>query len=57
MNNGKKEYPINALEQDCINKWGKKHLCYVNNVRGIRSFVKRQLNKRMRRFNKDIDLV
>lgn len=57
MNNGKKEFPINGLEQDCTTNWGKKHLCYVSNVRGIRSFVKRQLNRRMRRANKDIDLV
>ena len=55
MNNGKKEFPINGLEQDCTSKWGKKNLCYVSNIRGIRRFVKRQLNRRMRRANKGIE--
>ncbi|MGV6945021.1 hypothetical protein [Sphingobacterium kyonggiense] len=55
MNNGKKEFPFNGLEQDCTSKWGKKHLANVSNIRGIRSFVKRQLNKRMRKANKGID--
>jgi len=54
MNNGKKEYPINGLEQDCTTSWGKEHLCYVSNVRGIRKFVKKQLNRRMRKYNKGI---
>lgn len=52
MNNGKKEYPINGLELDCISKGGRKYLCFVNNVKGIKRFAKNQLNRRLRRFNK-----
>lgn len=52
MNNNKKEYPINGLEQDCTSVWGRKYLCYVNNISGIKKFVKRQMNRRFRRKQK-----
>ena len=52
MNNNKKEYPINGLEQDCTTYWGRKHLCYVNNISHIKKYVKRQINKRFRKHNK-----
>jgi hypothetical protein len=47
--NGKKEFPINGLEVDCISRFGRKYLCYVQNVKGIRKFVKNQMNRRMRK--------
>ena len=50
--NGKKEFPINGLEQDCTSRWGRKHYCYVNNIKGIKKYVKNQLNRRFRRKNK-----
>lgn len=52
-NNGKKEFPKNGLERDAIGSWGRKYLCYINNVRGIKKFVKKQLNRRFRRNNKN----
>lgn len=52
MNNTKKEYPISGLELDCISKNGRKYLCFVNNIGGIKTFAKNQLNRRLRRFNK-----
>lgn len=54
MNNGKKEFPINGLEQDCTSEFGRKYYCFVRNIRGIKRFVKNQLNRRLRRFNKNI---
>ena len=45
----KKVYPINGLEQDCTTRWGRKYLCYVSNVRGIRRFVKKCMHKRHRK--------
>ena len=51
MNNSKKEFPINGLELDCISKNGRKYLC-LNNIGGIKTFAKNQLNRRFRRFNK-----
>lgn len=50
--NGKREFPINGLEEDCLSEFGRKHLCYVNNIKGIRSFAKNQMNRRFRRNNK-----
>jgi len=54
MNNGKKPFPTNGLEQDCTSRWGRKYLCYVNNIPGIKKFAKRMMNRRFRRFNKKI---
>lgn len=54
LNNGKKEYPINGLEQDTTSFFGRKYLCFVKNVRGIRKYVKTQMNRRFRKFNKNI---
>ena len=54
MNNNKKEYPINGLEQDCNSRWGRRYLCYVTNSKGIRRFVKNQMNRRFRRHSKKI---
>ncbi len=53
-NTYKKEYPINGLEVDCISSFGRKYLCYVNNVKGIKRFAKNQLNRRFRRKEKHI---
>jgi len=53
-NNGKKEFPNNGLEEDCTSDFGKKYLCYVNNISGIRKYAKRLMNKRFRKFNKDL---
>lgn len=52
-NNGKKEFPKSGLEQDAISFCGRKYLSYINNVRGIKKFVKKQLNRRFRRNNKN----
>ena len=54
MNNGKKEYPINRLEQDCTSFFGRKYLGYVNNFSGIKKFVKKQMNRRFRRKQKEL---
>jgi hypothetical protein len=54
MNNGKKEFPINGLEQDCTSKWGRKYYCYIHNIPGIKRYVKNQMNRRFRRFNKKL---
>jgi len=36
LNNGKKEYAKNGLEQDVLSRWGRKYLSYIHNVRGIK---------------------
>ena len=51
-NNNKKEFPVSGLEQDCTSKWGRKNYCFVNNIKGIKKFVKRQMNRRFRRKKK-----
>lgn len=50
--NGKKEFPINGLEQDCTSKFGRKIYCYIKNIRGIKKYVKNQMNRRFRKKNK-----
>ena len=50
--NGKKEFPINGLEEDCQSRFGRRFLCYVQNIRGIRKYVKNQMNRRMRKKGK-----
>ena len=50
MDNGKKEYAINGLEQDMI--YAKDIYCYTQNCRGLSKWVKRQMNKRFRRRKK-----
>lgn len=52
LNNGKKEYAKNGLEQDILSRWGRKYLCYIRNVRGIKKYVKRCLNRRFRKDKK-----
>ena len=52
-NNGKKEFAKSGLEVDCTSTFGKRYLCYVNNIKGIRKFVKRSMNKRFRKANKN----
>ena len=52
MNNLKKEFPINGLEEDCASKFGRKYLCYVNNISGIKKYAKTMINRRFRRSNK-----
>lgn len=51
-NNGKKEFPINSLEEDCTSKWGRKYYCYVNNIKGLKKYVKKSMNKRFRKESK-----
>lgn len=51
--NGKKAFPENGLEQDCTSRWGRKYLSYVNNISGIKKFVKKQMNKRFRKHFKN----
>ena len=53
-NNGKKEFPINGIEQDVISKYGRTIYCYIKNGRGITKSIKNQLNKRFRKYNKNI---
>ncbi len=53
-NNHKKEFPESGLEQDCTSKWARQIYCYVKNIRGIKTFVKQKLNRRFRKFNKNI---
>lgn len=52
MDNGKKEFPINGLEEDATSIWGRKYLCYINNCKGIKKYVKKTMNKRFRKRNK-----
>ena len=54
--NGKKTFCKNGLEEDCTSSFGRKYLCYVSNIRGIKKFVKKTMNKRMRRFSKYISV-
>ena len=49
MDNGKKEFPINGLEQDCNSKFGRKYYCYVKNIPKIKRYVKNQMNRRFRK--------
>lgn len=56
MNNGRKEFPESGLEMECTSKKARKVFCYVQNVRGIKSFVKRSMNKRQRKYSKEIDV-
>jgi len=56
MNNGRKEFPKSGLEMDCTSKKARKIFCYVQNVRGIKSFVKRSMNKRLRKYSKEISI-
>lgn len=50
--NGKKEFPINGLEQDVTSKYWRRIYCYIRNSRGITKYVKRVMNKRFRKRNK-----
>jgi hypothetical protein len=54
MNNGKKEFPINGLELDCISSFGRKCLCYVKNITGIKKYAKNQMNRRLRKVGKEM---
>lgn len=57
MNNDKREYPENRLEIDCVSKRARQIFCYVSNVRGIKTFAKKQINRRMRRYNKTLSKI
>lgn len=56
MNNGRKEFPESGLEMNCTLERSRKIFCYVQNVRGIKSFVKRSINGLLRKRNKDITI-
>jgi len=53
MNNLKKEYAIDGYEEDLL--VARKMYCYLrNNSKNVR-FLKKKMNKRFRKFNKNID--
>lgn len=59
LNNGKREYAKNGLEQDVLSHWARKYLSYLHNVKGIKKFAKRCMNRRFRHnkeYKKDLDI-
>ena len=52
MNNKKKEFPVNSLENKCIYK--RDVYCFIKNSKVIVSFVKKQINRRFRKSNRKI---
>lgn len=50
----KKAYAQSGLEEDVISKKARKLYCFLVNNRGIIRFVKRQMSKRMRKYNKQL---
>jgi hypothetical protein len=46
VNMGRKQKPINGLEQDVL--YGRHYLCYMDNRPGLVRWVKRKMNKRYR---------
>jgi hypothetical protein len=53
---GKKIYCKSGLEEDCTSWFGRRYYCYVRNIPGIKSFAKNQMNRRMRRFSRQLEL-
>jgi len=53
-NNGKKEFPINGVEEDSTSKWGRRVYCYLKNGKGITKKVKKAMNRRFRKHNKSL---
>ena len=51
--NGKKEFPINGLEEDVTSKFARKIYCYLHNCRGIKKWTKAHMNRRFRRRSKE----
>jgi hypothetical protein len=49
----KKPYPINGIEQDVT--YARKILCVLKNNTKLVKFIKRQMNKRFRKLNKQYD--
>jgi hypothetical protein len=47
--NGKKEFPINGLEEDVTSKKTRTIYAYIQNTKKLTKFVKRQMNKRFRK--------
>jgi len=47
----KKPYPKNSLEQDVT--YARKMYCYTSNISGLTKWVKRHMNRRFRREEKD----
>ncbi len=47
----KKPYPKNSLEQDAT--YARKMYCYTSNISGLTKWVKRHMNRRFRREEKD----
>ena len=52
MDNGKKEFPIDGFEVETTSKKGRKLYAYIQNVKGIRKYVKKKMNRRFRKRNK-----
>lgn len=50
--NNKKAFPVSGLEQDAT--YARGIYCFINNIRGIKRYVKQVLNRRMRRYNKNV---
>ena len=48
------EFPKSSLRMNCNSKKARKVFCYVKNVRGIKSFVKKSMNRRFRKYSKDL---
>lgn len=53
MNNRKKEYPIDGNEQNMV--YARDIYAYLANNNKAVKFLKRKMNKRFRKFNKNID--
>lgn len=53
MNNLKKEYAIDGYEEDLL--VARKMYCYLRNNSKNVKFLKKKMNKRFRKFNKNID--
>ena len=53
MNNLKKEYAIDGNEEDLLE--ARKIYCYLRNNHKNVKFLKKKMNRRFRRFNKNID--
>jgi uncharacterized protein YgiM (DUF1202 family) len=55
MDNGKKEYAENGVEEDITSRYSRKLYCYIKNTKGLTKWVKRKMNKRFRkRWKSDI---
>lgn len=54
ITNNKKAYAQSGLEEDVLSKYSRTICAYLANNRGIIKFVKKSINKRMRKYNKQL---